>query len=279
MSDKQLDERQLESRKEVIIPIKLRELYKAYAKGVYDKPIDLVKGIARKVDDFSVAKRMRTGLLAVVTMPLGIITRNASRAAHYVAEEKFPGAAGGVVGAAAAWWFAGKMAFTWATTQAPVIAGIASQAGVLGAVAKIGTLVATTALTGLAVLPVAFMVGTVATAVAGAAVIGALSTVPAAFNLKTGFLRTLDRIRGIKGVDYDGAKEEQEISYNSLSARNERKEYSQISWKIRGLTDDHQKEIFDKLKEKFDAAAAANQNQPQPVAQPAAAPSAPKATP
>jgi hypothetical protein len=275
MADNQLDERQLESRKEVIIPIKLRELYKAYIKLAYDKPIDLVKGIARKVDDFSVAKRMRTGLLAVATMPLGIITRNSSRAAHYVAEEKFPGAAGGVVGAAAAWWFGGKMAFGYLTTQAPVIAGIASQAGVLGAAAKIATLVATTVLTGLAILPPAFMIGTVAAAVAGAAVIGVLSTVPAAFNLKSGFLRTMDRLRGIKGVDYDGAKEEQEISYNSLSARNERKEYSQISWKIRGLTDEHQKEIFDNLKEKFDAAAAANQN--QPVAQPAAAPAAPAA--
>ena len=279
MSEKQLDERQLESRKEVIIPIKLRELYKAYIKAAYDKPIDLVKGIARKVDDFSVAKRMRTGLLAVVTMPLGIITRNSSRAAHYVAEEKFPGTAGGVVGAAAAWWFGGKMAFGYLTTQAPVIAGIASQAGVLGAIAKIGTLVATAAISGLVILPPAFMIGTVATAIAGAAVIGVLSTVPAAFNLKSGFLRTMDRLRGIKGVDYDGAKEEQEISYNSLSARNERKEFSEMSWKIRGLTDEHQKQIFDTLKEKFDTAAAANQNQPQPVAQPAAAASAPKAKP
>ncbi|MEZ0224425.1 MAG: hypothetical protein ACAH83_07730, partial [Alphaproteobacteria bacterium] len=75
-----------------------------------------------------------------------------------------------------------------------------------------------------------------------------------------------------KGVDYDGEKEEQEISYNSLSARNERKTYADIGWKIRGLTDEHQKEIFDTLKEKFDTAAAANQN--QPVAQPAAAPAA-----
>lgn len=272
---KKLDERAMESRKEVIIPIRLRELYKAYVTATFDKPIEWMQKLARGVDSVAVNKRMRTGVQAVVTMPLGIILRNSARSANWVAEKKAPGVITGVVGSAAAWWFGGKMAYAWATTHVPVLSTLATQTGVIASVAKVATLAATTVLTGFAVVPPALMIGTAAAALAGAAVIATLSTVPAVFNLKTGLLRSLDRLRGIKGVDYDGAKEEQEISYNSLQARNERKLYSEISWKVRNLTDEHQKEIFDSLKEKFDVVAApANQNQPQATAQPAAAPAA-----
>ena len=282
MSDKKLDQRQMESAKEIVIPIRPKELYEAYATAGYDKPIGFLRNIAKKIDSISIAKGMRNGVLAVVTMPLGIIGRNSSRAFHTMAggEWKRPTqVVGGGVGAAAAWWFAGKAAFTYATTSMPGVAAVASQAGLLGGVVKIGALITSAVVTGLAVTPVAFMVGTVAAAVAGAAVVATVSTLPAALNLKAGLKRTLFRLKGVKDVDFDGPEEEKAISYDSLRAREERKNYSEMSWKIQNLTDEHQKEIFDKLKDKFDAAAAANQNQPQPVAQPAAAPAAPKATP
>jgi hypothetical protein len=280
MADKKLDEHALESRKEVIIPIRLKELYKAYVTATFDKPIEWMQKLARGVDSIAIHKRMRTGVLAVATMPAGIILRNSARSANWVAEKKAPGVVTGVVGSAAAWYFGGKMAYAWATTHVPVLSTLATQTGVLASIAKVATVAATTVLTGFAVVPPALMLGTAAAAVAGAALIGTLSVVPAAFNLKTGLLRSWDRIRGIKDVDYDGAKEEQEISQNSLYARNERKEYSKISYGIRNLTEEHQKQLFDNLKEKFDQAAAANQNQPQPVAAPAAAaPAARKPTP
>ncbi len=280
MSDKKLDERALEARKEVIIPIRLRELYKAYVTATFDKPIEWMQKLARGVDTVAVNKRMRTGIQAAVTLPLGIILRNSARSANWVAEKKAPGVVTGVVGSGAAWWFGGKAAYGWAMTHVPVLSTLATQTGVIASVAKVATVAATTVLTGFAVVPPALMIGTAAAALAGAAIIGTLSVVPAAFNLKTGLLRSLDRLRGIKGVDYDGKEEEREITQNSLYARNERKTYSEVSYKIRNLTDEHQKQIFDNLKEKFDQVAAANQNQPQPVAAAAAAaPAAPKTTP
>ena len=282
MSDKKLDQRQMESAKEIVIPIRPKELYEAYATAVYDKPVNAYRGLAKMIDSVSIHKRMRTGLNAVLTLPLGIIGRNSARAAHTLAggEWKRPSQIlGGGVGAAAAWWFTAKAAFTYLTTQAPVISAITSQATLLGGVAKIGTLIGTAAVTGLAVTPLAFMAGTLAVATAGALVVGLASTVPAALNIKAGLKRTWFRMKGVTGVDFDGPEEEKAINYDSLRAREERKNYGEISWKVGSLTDEHQKEIFDKLKEKFEAAAAANQNQPQPVAQPAAAASAPKATP
>jgi hypothetical protein len=279
MSDKKLDAHALEARKEIIIPIRLKELYKAYVTATFDKPIEWMQKIARGVDSIAINKRMRTGVQAVATLPLGIVLRNSARSANWVAEKKAPGIITGVVGTGAAWWFGGTSAYAWAMSHAPVLSSLATHTGLLASAAKVAVAAATTVVSGLVIIPPALMIGTAAAAVAGAAVIGTLSLVPAAFNLKTGLLRTLDRLRGIKGVDYDGKEEEQEISHNSLYARNERKSYGEVSYKIRNLTDEHQKEIFDNLKEKFDQAAAANQNQPAPVAQAAAAPSAPKATP
>ena len=282
MSDKKLDQRQMESAKEIVIPIRPKELYEAYAKAVYDKPVELYQSIAKGIDALSIHKRMRTGLNAFLTMPLAIMTRNGARAAHTLADGQWKRPSqvvGGGVGAAAAWWFAGKAAFGWLTTSAPGISAVASQAGLLGGAVKIGALITSAVVTGLAVTPIAFMVGTLAAATAGAIVVTAVSSIPALLNIKAGLKRTFFRLKGVKDVDFDGPEEEKAISYDSLRAREERKNFSEMSWKVNNLTDEHQKEIFDKLKEKFDAAAAANQNQPQPVAQPAAAPAAPKATP
>lgn len=282
MSDKKLDQRQMESAKEIVIPIRPRELYQAYANLVYDKPVSWYQSAAKALDSFSINKRMRTGINAVVTMPLAIIGRNASRAAHAMADGTWKRPSqivGGGVGAAAAWWFAGKAAFGWLTTSVPGVSAVASQAGLLGGIVKVGAAITAAVTTGLAVTPIAFMVGTLAAATAGAIVVAAVSTVPALLNIKAGLKRTLFRLKGVKDVDFDGPEEEKTINYDSLRARDERKTFGEIGWKIQNLTDEHQKEIFDKLKDKFEAAAAANQNQPQPVAQPAAAPAAPKATP
>ena len=268
-----LSDRQRESRKEIVIPIRPKELYKAYADWITEKPVEGYKAVARFADSIATPKRMRTGFTAVVKLPLGIMGRNAARAAHYVADKKLPGGIGGVLGAGAAWWFAGKAAFAWATTSAPGLAAVASQAGVIGAATKIATLVGTTVLTGLAVVPPAFMIGTIVTATAAAAVIGVASVVPALINIKTGILRTVDRFKGIKGVDYDGQKEEEEITYNSLRAREERRLYNDIGWKVDRLSEEHQKELFTRLTEKFGKAAekaAPAQDDPAPVAQPAA---------
>jgi hypothetical protein len=272
----------MESAKEIVIPIRPKELYEAYAKAVYDKPVSWYQSLAKGIDAISINKRMRTGVNAVLTMPLAIIGRNGARAAHTLADGQWKRPSqviGGGVGAAAAWWVAGKAAFGWLTTAAPGISAVASQAGLLGGVMKVGAAIVAAVTSGLIVTPIAFMVGTLAAATAGAVVVAAVSTLPALLNVKAGLKRTIFRLKGVKDVDFDGPEEEKAINYDSLRARDERKTFGEMSWKLNSLTDEHQKEIFDKLKDKFEAAAAANQNQPQPVAQPAAAAAAPKATP
>ena len=272
----ELSKRQLESAKEIVIPVWPKELYKGYIKLIHDKPIEWYGAIARKLDDVSINKRLRTGFNAFLTMPLAIIGRNTARSAHHLADGDYhrpTQVIGGGVGAAAAWWFGGKAAFAYLTTQAPVISGIVSGAGVLGATAKIATLVATTVVAGLVVVPPAFMVGTLALATVGAAVVAAVSTIPAALNIRTGLKRTWFRMKGVKGVDFDGPEELKEIADNSLSSRYEREAYRTVQNNLWRLSDSTKKELYEGLKKEFDQAAApANQNQPvpTPVAQPAA---------
>ena len=261
---KTLTERQLESRKEIVIPIRPKELWNAYTKYVYEKPLEGLRWLATKVDDAAVSKKLRTGFLAVVGMPAGIIGRNSSRATHQLAEGKYLHTAewlGGGAAALSAWFVAGK-----------------ALAGYLGhtAVATVGGHIATTAIGAAVTLPVvvpAAMVGVAAFSLAVGAGIAVLSLGPAALNLVTGGLRTLDRFKGIKGVDYDGPKEKKEIDYNSLRATAERKMYGEISWKVGNLSEEHQKDIYESLAKRFAKVAAKpaveDDQQPVAVAQPA----------
>lgn len=264
---KKLDERQLESRKEIVIPINPKALWDAYTKLAYDKPIGALQWVAKKVDDFAIHKRMRSGIQSVVSMPLGIMLRNGARATHQLAEGKYLHTSqwlGGGAAALSAWWVAGSALNT-------ALAGtfVSSIGG------SIATVAAAAALTLPVVVPAA-MIGVAAFSAAVGLAITGVSVLPAALNIKTGLLRTLDRLKGIKDVVYDGPAEEKAITYDSLRAREERKMYSDVSWKVRSLSDEHQKEIFDSLTEKFGKAVApANNNQQVAVATPASRKSAP----
>ncbi len=267
MADNKLNDHQIESRKEIVIPITLKGLVEGYSKLAYDAPVSLYKKITRFIDNVAIHKNARNGYLAVATMPLGIMARNGARAAHNLADGKYlKGVSqwlGGTVGAGGAWWVAGNALFGALTTNVPLLASVGG---------KIATVAVAAVLSSPVVIP-AFMVGTLAMATAVGVGITALSAVPALVNIKSGLLRTLDRIKGIKGVNYDDAAAEQEITQNSLSSRYERQQYAQVTNGLRYLSEETQKGIYESLKSKFEVAAApANQNAPQPqqVAQAAA---------
>ncbi len=262
MADNQLNAHQIESRKEIVIPITLKGLVEGYAKLAYDTPVGLYKKIARGIDNLAIHKNTRSGFFSVLSMPLGIMARNGARAAHNLADGKYMKGVsqwlGGTVGAGGAWWVAGNMLASALTTNVPLLATAGG---------KIATVAVAAVLSSPVVVP-AFMVGTLAMASAVGVGITLLSALPAVLNLKTGLLRTLDRIKGIKGVNYDDAAAEQEISQNSLSSRYERQQYAQVTNGLRYLSEEAQKGIYESLKSKFDVAAApANQNQPQTAPQ------------
>lgn len=258
---KTLNERQREARKEIVIPINPKALARAYTKLIYDKPIGALQWVAKKVDDFAIHKRMRTGLLSVVSMPAGIMLRNGARATHQLAEGKY---------AHVGQWLGGGAAAIggWAA------AGLALKSALTGTiVSTLGGSVATTAVGFALTFPVvvpAAMIGVAALSTAIGLGITGISVVPALLNVKSGLLRTMDRIKGIKGVDYDGPAEEKAITYDSLRAREERKIYREVSWQIDSLSEEHQKDIYERLSKQFGKAADPAKQQQQAVATPAA---------
>lgn len=261
---RQLTEKELEARKEIVIPIKPKELWNAYTKYVFEKPLEGLQWLAKKVDDMAVSKKLRSGPLAFLGMPAGIIGRNAARATHHLTAGKYLHTAqwlGGGAAALASWYVAGSaLATTLGNT----------------AVAAIGGKIAVTAIAAAVTVPVmvpAAMIGVAGFSLAVGAVIAGISLAPAALNLITGTRRSIDYVKGFRGVDYDGAKEKLEIDYNSLRAIEERKTYQEVSYKIGGLSEEHQKDIYENLAQRFAKVAqkaAAEQDDAAPVAQPAA---------
>ncbi|HYD17373.1 MAG TPA: hypothetical protein VEF76_02710 [Patescibacteria group bacterium] len=261
---RQLTEKELEARKEIVIPIKPKELWNAYTKYIYEKPLEGLTWLAKKLDDVSVSKKLRSGPLAFLGMPAGIIGRNSSRAVAHLANGKYLHTAqwlGGGAAALASWYVAGT--------------ALASSLGST-AVAAIGGKIAVTAIAAAVTVPVmvpAAMLGVAGFSVAVGAVIAGLSVFPGALNLITGTRRSIDYAQGIRGVDYDGAKEKKEIDYNSLRAIEQRKTYQEISYKLGSLTEEQQKDIYETLAQRFAKVAAKPAQQDddvQLVAQPGA---------
>ena len=264
----ELSEDQKQSRKEIYIPISLKGLTKGLQKIFYKFPVDVYKGAMRKVDDASIHPRMRTGVSAVLTMPLGIMGRNGSRAAHHLADGKYGhvAAIGGIAGAGGAWWLAGTALFGVLTTSVPFLGSVG---GTILTAAVAG------ALTAPVVIP-AFTVGLLALATTVGLGITGLSAIPAVVNIKTGLLRTIDRLKGVK---YDDAaleqKEEELRDENALSAKYERKAYYEVSSRLQYLSEDGQRRVFESLKGKFDKAVAPKEEAATaaaPAAKPAPAP-------
>jgi hypothetical protein len=260
---RQLTEKELEARKEIVIPIKPKELWNAYTKYVFEKPLEGLQWAAKKLDSMAVSKKLRSGPLAFLGMPAGIIGRNAARATHHLSTGKYLHTAqwlGGGAAALASWYVAGTaLAATLGNT----------------AVAAIGGKIAVTAIAAAVTVPVmvpAAMIGVAGFSLAVGAVIAGISLAPAALNLITGTRRTIDYVKGFRGVDYDGAKEKLEIDYNSLRAIEERKAYQEVKYTLGGLSEEHQKDIYEGLAQRFAKAAtkAAEQDDAAPVALPAA---------
>ncbi len=190
----QLEKDKTASRMEVVIPINLRGLVKGLHKICFEQPVAITGILAEKADVFS--HRLMTGRLAVLTMPAGIILRNASRTVLGSTSEKRGAWWGGFsyvsgfIGGASAWYFAGKA--TMAALGSTVVGSTIGSWGTLGLGAIISAPVT------LPAFGAAFLTGT---AVA-ASVVAVASLVPAVANLGVACKRTID---AWKGISYDNS--------------------------------------------------------------------------
>ncbi len=267
-----LTEKELEARREVPWMLIPKTIWDFTVKYGYEKPLKGVQWLGRKVDDIGRSPILRSGYQAILGLPVGIIIRNTGRSMYHMSNGDYArshwlgNVAGGIAGYGAA--VVGLAGLGGVTS----VAGIAS--GGLLATAGHVLVVAAAAAVAIPVIPVAAMVGAVALTAVVTAVTAGFSIFPAIIpNSLVGALRTKDAFQGIKGVDYDGAKEKKKLDYDSIREIEERKMYSDVSWKVSSLNEAHQKEIFDRLSERFGKAAAkdaANDDAQVAVAHPAA---------
>lgn len=239
----ELGKDKINSRSEVHIPITLKGLYKGYQKIFFDTPTDAYEWMTRKLEAGS--KKMMSGLFSAVTLPLGIMVRNASTVAHDTMNEdgrKFGwiGSVGAAAGAMAAWWMAGSLLF--------------AKLAVAGTVSKIVAIGGAAVLTAPIIAPALAAGVILASTVMGVGAF-ALSTLPAVANLRVGILRTWDSIRGVKYDKETLDALHKELSKDSISTRHEQKKYDDAVHSVMYLPKDGQMKIFESLKSKFAVAA------------------------
>lgn len=190
----ELAKNKVASRQEVVIPITLRGLVKGLRIICFDKPVEYTGIIADHAERLS--QRMMAGRAAIMTMPAGIILRNASRTVLGSTSEERSAWWGafsnlsGTVGAAGALYLSAK-------AMAGVFGGsiVGATVGTWGSWA-LGAIVSAPVV--LPAFGAAFLAGTVV----AAAAVAALSVVPAVANIGVAIKRSLD---GWKGIKYDNS--------------------------------------------------------------------------
>lgn len=255
----------LQSRKEIVIPITLRGLWKGLEKICVEGPLNAVSFVARKSDDL--AQRMMTGRLALVGMPAGLMLRNGARVTNSITNLKSGSGWGnvtastfGVVGALGAWWIGG--------TALAATLGATAFGGTVG---TIGSFIAAAVLSSPILLP-AFGAAVMFGGLTVGAVCTALSIVPAVANIPVALNRTVDAWKGIKYDEAALKAAEEEFARNgSLTYDHNQRKYNKVLGDFYSLPASMQKDAYEHLKETFDAAAKPPV-EAAPVAAPAAAP-------
>lgn len=283
----ELAKNKVASRQEVVIPITLRGLVKGLRIICFDKPVEYTGIVADHAERLS--QRMMSGRAAALTMPVGIILRNASRTVLGSTSEERSAWWGafsnlsGAVGAAGALYLSAK-------AMAGVFGGsiVGATVGTWGSWA-LGAIVSAPVV--LPAFGAAFLAGTVV----AAAAVAALSVVPAVANLGVAIKRTLD---GWKGIKYDNSVLQSDKSLSDkLRDRRENKiisefyglprhkteqvydylttqrGYGATSEQVLAMLDDKQQlALHGALSEKFGTAATRSEASVAPVAAPAKAP-------
>lgn len=259
----------LKKLKEVEVPITLRGLWNGVKKITYTFPIDMFQKTARAADKFS--KKMMTGYLAAVTMPLGLMIRNGATVAHNAGIkldnddgtwQSVAAYIGAGVSAIAAVWFSGTA----------IYAGLVSKFALTGFLTK-GAAVVTSATAGAFIGIPAFTAGLLVTATTLGVAATALSVVPALANIPTAFSRSIARFKGQKINEKDL---QAELAKNSVSSRYEANLLQEAKYALRSLDKTGRKEMFETLKKEFEPQATKKASQEVATNTPTSKAKAPK---
>ncbi len=258
MSDtqqKKLTAAEIDSLREIHIPINLEGLRKGWNKIFYEWPFSLYQGATRGIEGYS--RKLLTGKASLLSMPVGIILRNTSRAAHNSSEGRYLYTARIVGGVAAIGAVVGATML-----GGPLLAGMLP-AVVSGFLGSVGTYIAAGAAAAL-VLPIpVFTAATLTTSTLVGGAIAALSTVPAVANLVVAARRSKFSAQGYKFSDEDVRALEERFDRESPSARYERKTLEQVTYGLSHLPENRRLEIFEGLKKDFAEAAKKKQEEEQ----------------
>jgi hypothetical protein len=261
---KQLTVAELKSLQEIHIPINLQGLIKGWKMIFHDAPFKGYQGLMRKVE--GVSKKMMTGKASVISMPLGIILRNTSRAAHNSSEGRYLYTSR-LVGAAAS--IAAVAAGT--VLGAPLVTALVGTS-VAGFIGSWGAYLAAGSVSALTLMTPAYTVGTLVSSTLVGAAVAAFSTVIAApVNAVIGFRRSRMAAKGYTLSEDQIQAELAEFDRESPTARYERERYHSVVAGLHMLPDTRKREIYEGLKSQFDAAAADQRDVEQPQVQATAA--------
>jgi len=254
----QLTEQELDALREIHIAVNLKGLLNAWNYVTYKKPFSLYQGAARRVERLS--KKMMTGNASVFGLPLGIILRNTSRAAHNLSDEQYHHVAHVAGGLAVAGAMAGA-----AFVAGPVIAG-AIGAGLLGSVIGYG---ASAAASFVVLHRPVFTLGTLATSsvvAAGVAVFSTLVAAPA--NLLVGFRRSKASLKGIKLTEDQLVAREVAFDRRSPLANYEQRQEDFARQVFSQLPKEKKEQLYQTLKAEFEPAAAPAKKPAAPARKP-----------
>ena len=262
---KKLTAAELDSLREIHIPISLEGLKKGWNKIFYEAPFAGYQKLTRGVEGIS--RKLLTGKASALSMPFGIILRNTSRAAHNSSEGRYLYTSRIVGGVAAIAAVAG------ATLLGGPILAAALPVALSGFLGSVGTYIAAGAAAAL-VLPIpVFTAGTLTSASLIGGVVAVLSIVPGVANLVVAARRSKFSAKGYSFSDEDVRALEERFDRESPSARHERETMERVAYGLRDLPEAKRKEVFQSLKAEFEVAATKKETQEQ-VATAAAVPNA-----
>ena len=241
---KQLTDKELKSLSEVHVAVNLKGFLTAWDYVFNKKPFALYQGVARRMEGFS--KKMMTGNASIIGMPVGIIVRNTSRAAHNLSTGRYSHIAQA----------AGVLAAFAAVGAATFVAGpvIASAIGLGGFGTVVGYAAAAVA-SGVVLNRPAYTAGTLTTSSVIAAGVAAFSTLIAApANLLVAFRRSRASLKGVKLTEDQLLAQQAEFDRRSPAAEYERQQEEQVRYGLASLSPAKKEKIYLSLKAEFDLA-------------------------
>lgn len=237
---KEMTAEEMKKLQEVHIPVSWKGLKKAWKKIFYTAPFKFYQNVMLGIEKIS--RKMMVGYGSLLSMPIGIVLRNTSRAMYRSSEGRYLHTSQiiGVLGAIGA---VGLVTLA----AVPLFTGLI---GTWAAYVAVGSVAA------LALSTPAYTLSTlISSTITGAAVATFSAILAAPVNLIVGFRRSQAAMKGVKLSEEQVHALEKSFDHNSPLAENEADRFYRASNIIAGLPASYQKDIYNNLKKRFDQSA------------------------